>query len=83
MLVCKFLILLLNITAFLGISILNIEEESMRRFNFYLPIDLFNRIKLMANYYGISITKLMVELLELGYLQMLGNGGMKNETNNK
>lgn len=55
----------------------------MRRFNFYLPIDLFNRIKLMANYYGISITKLMVELLELGYLQMLGNGGMKNETNNK
>lgn len=43
----------------------------MRRFNFYLPEELFERIKLLANYYNISITKLMIELLEIGYVDML------------
>lgn len=43
----------------------------MRRFNFYLPEELFERIKLLANYYNISITKLMKELLEIGYIDML------------
>ncbi len=43
----------------------------MRRFNFYLPEELFERIKLLANYYNISITKLMIELLEIGYIDML------------
>ena len=43
----------------------------MRRFNFYLPEELFARIKLLANYYNISITKLMKELLEIGYIDML------------
>ncbi len=43
----------------------------MRRFNFYLPEELFERMKLLANYYNISITKLMVELLEIGYIGML------------
>lgn len=42
----------------------------MRRFNFYLPEELFERIKLLANYYNISITKLMIELLEIGYIDM-------------
>ena len=43
----------------------------MRRFNFYLPEELFERIKLQANYYNISITKFMIELLEIGYIDML------------
>lgn len=43
----------------------------MRKFNFYLPEELFERIKLLANYYNISITKLMIELLEIGYIDML------------
>lgn len=47
------------------------EMMYMRRFNFYLPEELFERIKLLANYYNISITKLMKELLEIGYIDML------------
>lgn len=43
----------------------------MRRFNLYLPEELFERINLLANYYNISITKLMKELLEIGYIDML------------
>lgn len=47
------------------------EMMYMRRFNFYLPEELFERIKLLANYYDISITKIMIELLEVGYIDML------------
>ena len=43
----------------------------MRRFNFYLPEELFERIKLLSKFYNISITKIMVELLEIGYVEML------------
>ena len=43
----------------------------MRIFKLYLPIDLFNRIKLMSNFYGVSISKMMTQLLEMGYLKML------------
>ena len=47
------------------------KEMCMRRFNLYLPEELFERIKLLAKFYNISITKLMVELLEYGYLNMI------------
>ena len=47
------------------------EMMYMRRFNFYLLEELFERIKLLANYYNISITKLMKEILEIGYIDML------------
>lgn len=43
----------------------------MRIFKLYLPIDLFNRIKLMSKFYGISTSKMMTQLLEMGYLKML------------
>ena len=43
----------------------------MRRFNLYLPKELFERIKLLSKFYNISITKLMVELLEIGYIDMI------------
>lgn len=43
----------------------------MRRFNLYLLEELFERIKLLAKFYNISITKLMMELLEIGYIDMI------------
>ena len=53
----------------------------MRRFDFWLPIDLFNRIKLMAKFYKVSISEMMIKLLEMGYLKMLDQGGNANEIN--
>ena len=43
----------------------------MRRFNFYLPEELFEWIKLLSKFYNISITRIMMELLEIGYVEML------------
>ena len=43
----------------------------MHRFNFYLPIELYDRIKLMAKFYGISTTKMMIQLLDISYIKML------------
>ena len=51
----------------------------MRRFDFWLPIDLFNRIKLMAKYYKVHTSKMMIQLLEMGYLEMIKQGGYDNE----
>lgn len=47
------------------------EMMYMRRFNLYLPEELFERINLLAKFYNISITKLMAELLGYGYIDML------------
>ena len=35
----------------------------MKKFNVYLPFELFERVKLMAKTYNTSITKMMVELI--------------------
>lgn len=51
----------------------------MKIFKLYLPLDLFNRIKLMAKYYRVSISKTMTQLLEIGYLEMIKQGGYDNE----
>jgi hypothetical protein len=55
----------------------------MRRFDFWLPIDLFNRIKLMAQHYKVHISKMMIQLLEMGYLEMIKQGGYDNEVETK
>lgn len=55
----------------------------MRRFNLKLPIELYDRIKLMANFYNVSVTKMIVQLLEIGYIDMLKQGGCENEIINK
>ena len=39
------------------------RSDSLRIFKLYLPIDLFNRIKLMSKFYGVSISKMMTQLL--------------------
>ena len=54
----------------------------MRRSNLKLPIELYDRIKLMANFYNVSVTKMIIQLLEIGYIDML-QGGYENEIINK
>ena len=49
----------------------------LKRFNVYIPIELFERIKSFAKFYRISISKAMVHLLEIGYLEFIKN---KEET---
>ena len=55
----------------------------MKIFKLYLPLDLFNRIRLMAKYYKVSISKTMTQLLEIGYLEMIKQGGYDNEIRKK
>lgn len=55
----------------------------MKRYEFYIPIELFNRIKLMATDYKTSMPKMMTYLLEIGYLKMIEEGGFTYEINNK
>lgn len=55
----------------------------MKKFRIYLPFELFDRIKLMARFYKKSISKMMVELLEIGYIKMLDKGDDIYGTNNK
>ena len=43
----------------------------MKRYDFYLPLDLFERIKLLAKNSGLTTPKMMIHLLEVGYLKML------------
>ena len=45
----------------------------MKKFNVYLPFELFERVKLLAKTYNMSISKMMVELIEIGYIKMLEN----------
>ena len=47
----------------------------MRIFKLYLPFELFDRIKLMAKFYNLSISKMMKEL---GYIEMLKNHNYKD-----
>lgn len=54
----------------------------MKRFNLYIPIELFERIKVLANYYKISTSKAMVHLLEIGYLEFIKNKEEINENKN-
>ena len=43
----------------------------MRRFDFNISEELLNRIKLMANFYKVPVSKMMIQLLEIVYLEML------------
>jgi len=44
----------------------------MKRFEFWLPLELFERIKLMAKFFNMPISKMMTHLLEIGYVTKLG-----------
>ena len=47
----------------------------MKRFDLYLPTDLYERIKITTKKYGLSVTKMIVKLLEIGYIRFLEWGG--------
>ena len=51
----------------------------MKRYEFYLPIELFDRVKLLAQRYGKSVPKLMIYLIEVGYLEMIKLEGNAEE----
>lgn len=42
-----------------------------RRLNINLPNDLFARVKLLAKYYHVPMSKVMIQLLEIGYIKTL------------
>lgn len=50
----------------------------MRIFKLYLPFELFDRIKLMAKLYKLSISKMMKELLEIDYIAILKRHNYKD-----
>ena len=56
--------------------------NSIRRFEFLIPIDLYNRISLMAEFYHLSRAKMIIKLLEIGYINILQSGGY-NEIDTK
>ena len=62
---------LIKIVKIIGQSSYLGRRDSLRIFKLYLPIDLSNRIKLMSKFYRVSISKMMTELLERGYLEIL------------
>jgi len=56
-------------------AIENIKESEcgfMKRFNFWLRLKFFDRIKLLAKFNRCSVTEMMIELLEIGYIHKLG-----------
>ena len=53
----------------------------MRRFEILIPIDLYNRISIMANFFHMSRAKIIIRLLEIGYIEMLKGGSNEKEDN--
>lgn len=47
------------------------EVENMHEFHVRMDINLFERIKLLASKYHISINEMIIELLEIGYIKSL------------
>lgn len=41
----------------------------MKRYGIRMKLDLFERVKLLARKYNISINKLIIELIETGYVE--------------
>ncbi len=39
-----------------------------KRFDLYIPMELYERIELMSKNYRLSITQMIIRLLEFGYL---------------
>ncbi len=66
-----YVIRLIKCKSFLLFNLNKDRRNVIRIFKLYLPIELFDRIKLMADFYQISISKMMTQLMEIGYLEML------------
>lgn len=48
-----------------------------------MPNDLYEHISILAKKYNLSNTKMIVKLLEIGYLKFSDIGGKVYEVNNK
>lgn len=55
----------------------------MKRFNFYMPDDLYERISIMAKKYNLSRTKMAIKLLEIGYIRFLDIGNKVSKLEEK
>lgn len=51
----------------------------MHEFHVRMDINLFERIKLLASKYHISINEMIIELLEIGYIKSLRRGKNENK----
>ena len=50
------------------------RSDIIKRFHINLRLELFERVKLLAKEYNLSINKMMIKLIEIGYLKMIGDG---------
>ena len=48
--------------------------SNIKRFDLYMPNDLYKHISILAKKYNLSNTKMIVKLLEIGYLKFLNTG---------
>lgn len=44
----------------------------MKECKIRMRLELYNRLNLLAKEYNLSLNKMMIKLLEIGYLEMLG-----------
>lgn len=49
------------------------ESEIMKNYVIRMRNELFERVKILAKEYGLSINKMLIKLIEKGYLKMLGD----------
>ena len=42
-----------------------------KRFDLYMPTELYERIKLLADNYNLKLTPMIIKLLEFGYIEFL------------
>ena len=51
-----------------------------KRFDLYLPIQLYEKIILLSKHYSVSKTAIIIKLLELGYLEFNKESYRKENT---
>lgn len=45
----------------------------MKKYCIRLRIELFERVKLLAKHYNMSVNKMFIKLIEIGYIKMIGD----------
>ena len=55
----------------------------MKRFCIRLRIELYDRVKLLAKHYNISTNKMIIRLIEIGYIKMMGDDSYEGKIKHK
>lgn len=55
----------------------------MKRFCIRLRIELYDRVKLLAKHYNMSINKMVIRLIEIGYMKMIGDDSYEEKIKHK